>query len=76
MANVDEKLTLLVLTKREKSSLPLGYNQIYVKDISCKETERAVTVYSKKYRKADLFSLASEKHISKIIKQKGSGDGD
>jgi hypothetical protein len=67
MQNPDIKLTLLPLTEQEKSALPLGYNQIYVKTISPKESEIAVTVYSKKYRKTDLLSLASEKPISKIM---------
>jgi hypothetical protein len=67
MQDSDNKLTLLVLTESEKSALPLGYHQIYVKTISPKEAEIAVTVYSKKYRKADLLSLVSEKPISKIM---------
>jgi hypothetical protein len=67
MPNPDEKLTLLALTEGEKSALPLGYNQIYVKAISPKEAELAVTVYSRKYRKADLSSITSEKPVSKIM---------
>jgi hypothetical protein len=67
MQDPDNELTPLVLTESEKSALPLGYNQIYVKTISPKEAEIAVTVYSKKYRKADLLSLVSEKPISKIM---------
>ena len=67
MQDPDNKLTLLVLTEGEKSALPLGYNQIYVKAISSKKAELAVTVYSRKYKKADLLSLASEKPISKIM---------
>jgi|HubBroStandDraft_3_1064219.scaffolds.fasta_scaffold1718869_2 hypothetical protein len=67
MQNPDNKLTPLALTEAEKSALPLGYNQIYVKAISPKEAEIAVTVYSKKYKKADLLPLTSEKPISKIM---------
>jgi len=67
MQNSDEKLIPLALTDEEKSALPLGYNQIYVKAISPKAAELAVTVYSRKYKKADLLSLASEKPISKIM---------
>jgi hypothetical protein len=67
MPNSDDKLRLLPLTDKEKSALPLGYNRIYVKAISPKEVEIAVTVYSKKYRKADLLALAPEKPISKIM---------
>ena len=67
MQNTDEYLPLLHLTEQEKSSLPLGYSQIYIKDISSKHAEKSVTIYSKKYKKADLFSLASGKPISKIM---------
>jgi len=74
MQNPDNKLTPLVLTEREKSALPLGYNQIYVKAISPKQTELAVTVYSKKYKKADLLSLASEKPVSKIMAWRKNSD--
>jgi hypothetical protein len=67
MQDPDNKLTPLALTEAEKSALPLGYNQIYVKGISPKEAELAVTVYSRKYKKADLLPLVSEKPISKIM---------
>jgi hypothetical protein len=67
MQNPDDKLALLALTEREKSALPLGYNKIYVKTISSKEAGIAVTVYSKKYKKADLLALLSDKPISKIM---------
>jgi len=67
MPNLDDKLPILVLTETETAALPLGYNKIHVKTISPKSAELAVTVYSMKYRKADLLSLASEKPISKIL---------
>ena len=76
MPNPDDKLPLLVLTDKEKSALPLGYNQIYVKTISAKQAEMAVTIYSRKYRKADLLSLASEKPISKIMPWREDSNGD
>jgi len=74
MQDPDNKLTPLVLTEREKSALPLGYNQIYVKAISPKKAELAVTVYSRKYKKADLLSLASEKPVSKIMPWRKDSD--
>jgi hypothetical protein len=67
MQDPDNKLTPLALTEAEKSALPLGYNQIYVKAISPKEAELAVTVHSRKYKKADLLPLTSEKPVSKIM---------
>jgi hypothetical protein len=76
MPSLDDKLTLLPLTKSERSSLPLGYGQIYVKTISSKEAEAAVTVYSRKYKKADLFSLASGKPVSKIMAWRGNRNDD
>ncbi len=76
MPNLDDKLTPLVLKERERSALPLGYSQIYVKAISSRAAEIAVTVYSKKYRKADLLSLAPEKPISKIMAWRGNGNDD
>jgi hypothetical protein len=76
MPNPDDKLPLLELTDKEKSALPLGYNQIYVKAISPKQAEIAVTVYSRKYRKADLLALASEKPISKIMPWKEDSNDD
>lgn len=66
MQTNDQELALLMLSEEERSALPLGYSQIYVKNISPKQAEISVTVYSKKYKKADLFPLASEKPVSKI----------
>lgn len=66
MQNTDQFPPLLNIAKHEKSALPLGYSQIYVKAISSKHAEECVIVYSQKYKKADLFSLASEKPISKM----------
>jgi len=67
MQNPDHYLPLLQLTEQEQFSLPLGYRHIYIKDISSKHAEERVTVYSKKYKKVDLFALASGKPISKML---------
>jgi hypothetical protein len=67
MQNTEQYLPLLNLNEKERSSLPLGYSHIYTKDISSKQAEKSTTIYSKKYKKADLFSLASRKPISKIL---------
>ena len=67
MQNTDQYLPLLDMTEHQRFSLPLGYKKIYTKDMSSKYAEKSVTVYSKKYKKADLFAVASEKPISKII---------
>lgn len=67
MHNTDQCLTLLDMTAHQRFSLPLGYKKIYIKDISSKHAEKSVTVYSKKYKKADLFAVASEKPLSKIL---------
>jgi hypothetical protein len=55
------------MTAHQRFSLPLGYKKIYTKAISSKHAEKSVTVYSKKYKKADLFAVASEKPLSKIL---------
>ena len=70
----DQELKLLNLSEEERHYLPLGYSKIYVKDISSKHAEKAVTVYSKKYGKADFFALASEKPISKMSMIMAIGD--
>lgn len=68
MHNTDQCLILLDMTAHQRFSLPLGYKTIYIKDISSKHAEKSVTVYSKKYKKADLFAVASEKPLSKILR--------
>jgi len=67
MQNRDQDLEQLVLTEEEKVSLPLGYCQIYTRQISHKRAELAATVYSIKYRKSDLLPLCSEKPVSKLV---------
>ena len=67
MHNTDQYLPLLDMTDHQRFSLPLGYKKIYTKAMSSKHAEQSVTVYSKKYKKADLFAVASEKPISKIL---------
>ena len=68
MRDNNQSLKMLTLTDKERASLPLGYSHIYIKSISPKEAEKAVTVYSSKYRKSDLFALASEKPVSKLAR--------
>ena len=67
MQNRDQDLKQLALTEEERVSLPLGYSQIYTRQISHKRAELAATVYSRKYRKSDLLPLCSEKPVSKLV---------
>ena len=60
------KLTKLELTADEKQSIPFGFAEIYAQPISTSLAEERATVYNRKYSKADLFALSSEKPISKI----------
>jgi len=67
MKNKDKKLHQVMLSPKEKAHIPLGVSVIFKKSISNKQTENAVTVYSKEYKKSDLFAFSSEKPLSKIF---------
>ncbi len=62
----ENSLRSLELTAPERAALPLGYSAILVKSISPRKAERAVTVYSEKFKKSDMYALAATKPLSKI----------
>ena len=67
---MQDELSKLKLKKSEKTLLPLGYSEIFVKKVFPEAIECKLVLHSKKYNKINIGPTISEKPVSKIFLRK------